>query len=158
MPLGRQAEQVLNTDLQQILVPSAAYAAAAYHVGLVPTGTPPFQSTLVGLGLKAGALAAAPQDVLYSGGKYLALVINITNANGGTLTVTIRGIDPISGPYLILASAALVAGGQVVLRVGPALTAAANLVANDFLPLSWNLDVLVAVATMTFSITALQMP
>jgi hypothetical protein len=162
MALGRQGDQLLNTDLQQILVPSAAYAAAAYHVGLTPTpgmtGSNPFPTTLAGLGLKAGALAAGATDLLYSGGKYLALVINITNANGGTLTVTIRGMDPISGPYLILASAGLVANAQTILRVGPALTAAANAVANDFLPISWNLDVLVATATMTFSITALQMP
>jgi hypothetical protein len=158
MTLGRQGDQNIGVDLQQILAPSAVYAAASYHVGLVPTGTPPFQTTLAALGLKVGALAAAPTDILYSGGKYLALVINVTNANAGTLTVTIRGIDPISGPYLILASAGLVANGQVVLRVGPALTVAANLVANDFIPISWNLDVLVAAAAMTFSITALQMP
>jgi hypothetical protein len=158
MALGRQAEQLLNTDLQQILAPSQAYAAAAYHVGKIVTGGTVPPTTLAGLGLIVGALGAASQDILYSGGKYLALVINITNANAGTLTVTVRGIDPISGPYLILASAGLVANGQVVLRVGPALTVAANLVANDFVPVSWGLDVVVAAATMTFSITALQMP
>jgi hypothetical protein len=158
MPLGRQGDQNIGVDLQQILVPSLAYPAASYHVGQIRTGTPPFQSTLVGLGLIVGALGAAPSDVIYSGGKYLALIINVTNANGGTLTATIRGLDPISGPYLILASAGLVANGQVVLRVGPALTPAANLIANDFMPISWNLDVVVAAATMTFSITALQMP
>jgi len=156
MPLNRQGDQLLGSDLQAILVPSAAFATGTYHVGIAATGTPPFQTTLASQWtLKTGAPALP--DVLYSAGKYLHLVINITNANGGTLTVTIVGFDPVSGPYTILASAGLVANAQTILRVGPALTAAANLVANDFIPISWGVQAVVATATMTFSITALQM-
>jgi len=68
-------------------------------------------------------------------GKACHLTIDVTAWSAGSLTVTIQGKDPTSGKlYTILASAALVATGTVVLRVGSGLTAAANLVANDVLP------------------------
>jgi hypothetical protein len=69
----------------------------------------------------------------------LILVIDMTVVPGvDTVTFTIQGKDPASGKYYtVLASAALVATGTVVLRVGPGLTAAANLVANDILPRTW---------------------
>lgn len=83
------------------------------------------------------------------------VVIDITAITGTTpsLTVTIRGRDPMSGKaYTILASAALTATGTVVLTVYPSLVAAANLVANDVLPALW--DVLLTVAGTTPAVTA----
>jgi hypothetical protein len=153
MPTNRQADQMIGADLQQFLAPSQAYAANTYHVALIPG------QGLPALGLKVGSLASFPLDVLYSGGKYLDLVIDITNANGGTLTVNIAGVDPLSGKsFTILTSLGLAANGTTVLRVGPALTPAANLTVNDFIPFTWNLQLTVATATMTFSISASQMP
>jgi hypothetical protein len=70
-----------------------------------------------------------------SGGKYAHLIIDITAWTAGSLTVTVRGKVPvINKTYTILATAALVAVATTVLKIGPALTAAANAVANDFLP------------------------
>jgi len=68
-------------------------------------------------------------------GKACHLTIDITAWTAGSLTVTIQGKDPTSGKlYTILASAALAAVATTVLKVGPALTAVANLAANDVLP------------------------
>jgi len=58
------------------------------------------------------------------------------------VTFTIKGKDPLSGKYYtLLASAAIVAASTVVLRVYPGLTAVANLVASDVLPLDWRVEV-----------------
>ncbi|SRR5579885_18738 len=81
-------------------------------------------------------------DYVNGYGRGVKVVINITAISGTspTLTVTIQGKDPTSGQYwTILASAALTATGTTVLTVYPALTAAANTVANDVLPPNWNL-------------------
>jgi hypothetical protein len=160
MPQGRTADLILGSDAYLPLVPNAAFNDATYHVGLIPTGTPPFQSTLANTwNLKSGAPNA--QDILYAPGKYLQMTIDITAITAtGTVTVTIFGYDPISGKfYTILASTALGAVATTVLRVGPALTAAANLVANDFMPFQWACQVVVATAQpMTFSLGASFMP
>lgn len=66
----------------------------------------------------------------------LHLVIDVTAINlTPSITVTVAGVDRLSGKvYTVLASAAITAAGTTVLKVGPGLTAAANLVANDSLP------------------------
>lgn len=52
-----------------------------------------------------------------------------------TVIFTVQGKDEVSGKYYdILASAAIVATGTVVLKIYPGLTAAANLVASDIIP------------------------
>jgi hypothetical protein len=160
MPPNRVADLMLGADAYLALVTNAAFNDATYHVGPTPTGTPPFQTTLAGT---YGLLAGAPNthDILLSAGKYLQMTVDITAITAtGTVTVTILGYDPISGKfYTILASAALGAVATTVLRVGPALTAAANLVANDFMPFQWACQVVVATAQpMTFSIGASFMP
>ncbi|HKY44905.1 MAG TPA: hypothetical protein VJM50_17565 [Pyrinomonadaceae bacterium] len=78
-------------------------------------------------------------------GKAAHVVIDITSITGTTptATFTVQGKDPVSGKYYtLLASAALNANGTTVLKIGPGLTAAANLVANDVVPrtirVSWS--------------------
>ena len=153
MTLGRVADQAVGQELQMVLSPSASWAAASYHVsrkGAAQEGM---------FTLFAGALPAS-DGILTSSGKFLDLVLDITNVGGaGTVTVTIRGYDPVSGKvYLILASTALAAVATTVLRVGPGLTAAGNLTANDFIPISWGVDVVVGVNAVIFSLGALFMP
>lgn len=71
----------------------------------------------------------------------LALVVDIT-LGSPNLVVAVKGNDLTSGKsYTILQSAALNAAATTVLRVGPGLTAAANLVANDYIPDSWFVSV-----------------
>lgn len=66
----------------------------------------------------------------------LILVVDVTAVvTTPSITVVINGVDPFSGKtWPVLTSAAITAVGTTVLRVRPALTAAANLTANDALP------------------------
>jgi hypothetical protein len=86
----------------------------------------------------ANATASANgADLENVSGRAAHVVIDITSITGTapTATFTVQGKDPKSGKYYtILASAALNAAATTVLRIGPALTAAANLVANDVMP------------------------
>jgi hypothetical protein len=67
----------------------------------------------------------------------LLVFVDITSS-GNPLTVSIKGRDLTSGhDYTILQSAALGSNGLTVLRVGAGLTAATNLVANDYVPDAW---------------------
>jgi len=153
MPLNRTADQLLNDQFGPLLIRSLAAAAGTYHLG--PAANPGDANLMYDL--RAGAPTVG--HTLYAAGKFLNLVIDITNANGGNLTATIVGLDPVSGKsYPVLVSAALAANATTVLKVGPGLTAVANLTANDFLPFTWSAQIVVAVATMTFSIGAQMMP
>lgn len=76
------------------------------------------------------------QELEVAGYRGLHLVIDATAATSTPSVVfTILGVDRVSGKtYTILASAAITGAGTTVLRVGPGLTAATNLVASDVLP------------------------
>jgi hypothetical protein len=70
----------------------------------------------------------------------LKVVVNVTNAGTGSITVTIQGKDKASGTYYtILASAAIAANGVTVLSVYPGAAVAANVSANDSLPATWRI-------------------
>lgn len=100
----------------------------------------------------AGANTADQSNDASSG---IKIVIDVTAISGTTptLTVTLQGKDVASGKYYtILASAAISAVGTTVLSVRPGLTAAANQVANDFLPRTWRVSY--AIAGTTPSVTA----
>lgn len=96
-------------------------------------------------------------DILNEAGrKYLHLTIDVTvDPALASITPTIRGKDPVSGKYYdLLVGAAIAATGTVILKIGPALTAAANLVANDFIPRSWNFEMAVAdTDSITYSVS-----
>lgn len=71
----------------------------------------------------------------------LHLVVDITSGSGN-LVVAIKGKDlTVNKSYTILQSAVLNAAGTTVLKVGAGLTAATNLVANDYVPYAWYVDV-----------------
>lgn len=86
--------------------------------------------------LTAAGAGTSIKEINSGKSQRLNLTIDITVAGGTpTLTVFIEGKDGGSGKwYPILTSAALAAVATTVLRVGPGLTAAANLVANDQMP------------------------
>lgn len=92
--------------------------------------------------LLASAVRAATNssnEVLNEAANSIHVVIDVTAVPGvDTVTFSIEGKDPASGRwYTLLTSAAVVAttaAAPLVLRVGPGLTAAANLVANDVVP------------------------
>ena len=71
--------------------------------------------------------------------EYLHVVIDVTAVTATpALTVKIQGKDPASGKYYdILVSTVIATVSTTVLKVGPGLTAAGNLVANDMIPSIW---------------------
>lgn len=92
-------------------------------------------------------------DYTNPNGRYLDVILDVTNANGGTATLTIFAKDISSGKYYpLLVGAGVAANSTVVYRVGPGLTAAANSIANLPVPRIFKVQVAVATATMTFSV------
>lgn len=85
----------------------------------------------------------------------IKVVVDITAITAGSLTVTIKGKDPVSGKYFtILASAALAAVATTVLTVFPAATPAANVTANDQMPLTFRVEAVIATGPVTATIAA----
>lgn len=97
----------------------------------------------------------ASGDQVNNNGRGLVVMINITNINGGTYTVTIQGKDPVSGGYYtLLVSAALAANALTTLTVYPGVAVTANVSASAPLPRIWRVSVTVATATVTGTIGA----
>jgi hypothetical protein len=67
-------------------------------------------------------------------GRRLHVVLNVTSAGTGSVTVTINGVSNSGVVYPLLVGTAVTANGTTVYRVGPALTPSANAVANDMIP------------------------
>lgn len=105
----------------------------------------------------ARTTAQTPEGPTNGDGSYLDMIIDVTAGTAGfSITPTIQGLDPASGKwYTLLAGAAIGATGTTVLRVGPALTAAANTVAAFILPKTWRLSMAVAdTKSVTYSVGA----
>lgn len=93
-------------------------------------------------------------DLKNSGHKGCHIVIDVTVDGGGGLTPKIQGKDAVSGKYYdILVGSAISAVGTTVLKVYPALTASANLIANDIVPPDFRIVVTHSDANaMTYSV------
>jgi hypothetical protein len=97
-----------------------------------------------------------------SGWLGVKLYINVSNANGGTLTVKVQNFDPASQTWidLALATTAGLTGTQAYeLVVYPgnvetAGTATTSSIIDQVLPVRWRVVATVGTATMTFSIGA----
>jgi hypothetical protein len=105
----------------------------------------------------AGALSASSPvfsaDIQNSLAHEARCVVNITSITGN-LTVTMYGKDAAAGQYYtLLASAALSSTGQTVLEVGPGLTVASNLVANDFVPPTWRVGAAISSGPVTATVS-----
>lgn len=74
------------------------------------------------------------QPITNYNGSSLAIVLNVSAVSTGTVTVTIDGTTASGYQYNILTGAAVSTTGVVVYRAAPALTAAANAVAQDIVP------------------------
>lgn len=87
----------------------------------------------------------------------LVLVIDVTAISlTPSVVVNVDGFDPLSGQqWTLLDSAAITAVSTTVLKIGPALTAAANAVANDIIPAIVRVEPVHADAdSITYSISA----
>lgn len=153
------AAQVAQQQYTRAIASLIQQAASA-----VEGGTPLYDddltinnTDLVILSSAVRAASANGQDRTNQNARGILVVIDVTAVpTVDTVTFTLQGKDPASGKYYtILASAALVAAGTVVLRVYPGLTAAANLVASDALPRTWRLITTHSAATnFTYSVGA----
>ena len=71
----------------------------------------------------------------YNGNSALIVVLDVTSAGTGSITLSIEGKDTASGKYYtILAGTAVTSNSTNRYRVSPTLTAAANSIAQDHLP------------------------
>lgn len=116
-------------------------AAGKYYPGLYNPGTGTFWAPRANgyIIVLSGPTArtATPSIATFDNPDYhgMHLVIYTSAASTPSTVVTIKGVDPYTGQsYTILVAAAITAAGTVVLRVFPALTASANLIANDVIP------------------------
>lgn len=118
----------MGMPIHHVVLPSAARTVA--------TVTPP--------------LPGAGQDTL-------KVIVSVTAVTGApSLTVTLQGLNPISGLWhTVLTSAAISTVTENVLQVGPELIDAANLKANACVPFTWRVSVAVGTAdSVTYSIYA----
>lgn len=123
-------------------MPANVAGSVSYETGTLITHT-------------AAAAGTTGGDIDGSRGKGLLLFVNITAITGTTptLTVTLSGKSPQGVYYTILASAALNATGQTVLRVYPGLTAAANATVSDILPNTWRVSTVIGGTTPAVTAT-----
>lgn len=79
-------------------------------------------------------------DLTNYNGRGLHVVVDVTNAGTGSITITIQGKDALSGQYYtLLTGAAVTTVSTNVYKVYPGLTAAANAVASDILPRTYRI-------------------
>lgn len=101
-------------------------------------------------------------DQTNGGARGVKVYLNISAIGASvTVTATVQGKDPVTNTYYtLLASAAKAATGFTVLTVYPGLTAAANTVASDVLPRTWNVSVAVVdtTGTPTFTVSCSYLP
>jgi len=97
--------------------------------------------TLLASGARTTTQTSA--DLLNVGGcSALNVVLDMTTVGTGSVTITINGKDVASGKYyLILAGAAVTTNSTNRYRVGPTITAAANSIAQDYLPRTFQIVV-----------------
>ena len=133
-------------------------AGSAFDLTVLSRPRPPAVGPLAASGsspaLPAGPLVAAgattSQAVDLPAITYtrLVVVLNVSAAAGGSVTLTINGVTPSGYVYPILDPLAVTAVGVIPYRVGAALTPSPNAVSNDIVP-----DLVQVVATVTGSIT-----
>jgi hypothetical protein len=95
------------------------------------------QASLSGAPLASAARTTTQTltDIDTNGGTLLNVVYDQTVGATNSNVITINGKDSASGKYyLILSSAALASVATTRLKVGPNVTAAANTIAQDYLP------------------------
>jgi len=79
-------------------------------------------------------------DLTNADGRGLHVVLDVTSAGTGSITITIQGKDAVSGAYYtLLTGAAVTTVVTNVYKVYPGLTASANAVANDILPRTYRI-------------------
>jgi hypothetical protein len=93
---------------------------------------------ILALSLSAASASANGNDMENTSCRSGVMVVDVTAITAGSATFTLQGKDPHSGKYhTILASAAATTIQTIVMRVDPAMSASANLIAADLIPRTW---------------------
>jgi len=97
----------------------------------------------VGLFNLSGATTTQTSAVQDNDGhRGIKVVLDTTTIGTGSVTLTIKGVDPLSGKtWTLLAGAAVTTNTTNVYTVFPGATASANVAANDQLPCQWQVVV-----------------
>ena len=113
------------------------------------------QNTLLASAARTVTTSSADQTNYIASGAII--VVDVTVIPSGSLTLTIEGKDTLSGKYFtLLTGAAISTVSTNVYRVYPALTAVANLVANDIIPRTYRITITAGDATsITYSVASL---
>lgn len=90
-------------------------------------------------------------------GRGVTVVLDVTNAGTGSITLEIDGKDPVSGKYFaLLTGAAVTSNSTNVYTVYPGATVTANVSASTFLPRTWRVVVTANNAnSITYSVGAI---
>ena len=97
-------------------------------------------NTLLASAARTATLQSADQTNY--NGRGLHVVLDVTTAGTGSITLTIQGKDALSGKYYtLLAGVAVTTAVTNVYKVFPGAPATANVSANDLLPRTWRIDV-----------------
>jgi hypothetical protein len=157
-PWGAVAPQVGSPGDAQIAY--QALFVRNWNAGLGTTGWEDIRTgadvTVLASAARTTTTASSDQ-VNYNRAGMAHVVINVSAIGAApSITCTIQGKDGVSSAYYtVLASAAITTVSTTVLRVGRGLTAAANTVANDFLPRTWRVNCVHANGdSITYSIGA----
>lgn len=95
---------------------------------------------VTGLASAARTATTNSGDLTNYNGRGLHVVVDVTSAGTGSITLTIQAKDALSGQYYtLLAGAAITTVSTNVYKVYPGLTASANAVASDILPRTYRL-------------------
>lgn len=98
------------------------------------------QSNIVGTLLTSSprTVTTDSSDVTNTSTRGVHIIVNVTAYTSGIWTPIVQGKDALSGNYYtILTGPSINNTGTTVIKVYPGLTAAANSVANDFIPRTW---------------------
>jgi hypothetical protein len=96
--------------------------------------------TLLASAARTATLQSADQTNF--NGSCVHVVLNVTSAGTGSITLTVQGKDSVSSAYYtLIAGAAVTTNSTNVYKVCPGITVAANVSAADILPRTWRIDV-----------------
>lgn len=126
----------LNNDQWQ-----EALVQLANNIGAAASGLNADNLTLLASGVVTANGQSSDQTNTNYRGVKVYIATGTFGASESTMTVKIRGKDPVSGSYFdVLASTSLTASGFTVLTVYPGIAVTANVSASDVLPRTWRVE------------------
>lgn len=92
-------------------------------------------------------------DIETTGCANLSAYTKVTNANSGSIVVTLQGKDPVSGDYYTLLAGSSISSATIQRnKVTPTIAASANVAAQDVVPHIIRLSVACSTADVTGSV------